>query len=320
MRTAKVGRHIAARPYALATALILSACRDQPAAPEPLSDPRGLILAVTTAYPAEIHVMRPDGSDRRQLTRDAANDLHPHWAPDGRTIVFSRAQDSMPGTSIRRPDIYVMNADGSGMRPIYQGSAAYGPRWSPDGRTIAFVREDAGIGRRVYLINPDGTDIRLVTSEAHSIAPDWTPDGARLLFLGTRPERPARSIYTIRANATDEQLVGGDAVCVGNVQEARWSPDGTRIAYRCDDAPGGAIFIINADATARVRLTPESTGPHYIFDTSPVWSPDGAQIAFMSNRQGSGAWVMDATGANATRIRGQGEPELVPTDWGAVPQ
>ncbi len=55
-----------------------------------------------------------------------------HWSPEGRRIVFSSEQDSNPGWLVRRPEIYVMNADGSDVRKLtnsLEGSST--PRWSP---------------------------------------------------------------------------------------------------------------------------------------------------------------------------------------------
>jgi Tol biopolymer transport system component len=302
--------------------LLFAACHhDRAVAPEPpLSDPHGLILSATIAYPAEIYVMRSDASGLRQLTRDSANDLDPRWSPDGHLIVFSRATDASGG-SAGSPEIYVMNPDGSGKRLLYHGvGQEREPAYSPDGLEIAFAQDDPGIGPRVHVMNADGSGERLVTPMAESRAPDWRPDGARILFLGTRPTRAARSIYTALPDGTDEQLVGGDAACVGNVQEARWSPDGGRIAYRCDDAPGGAIFIIHADGTAPVRLSPVSPGPNYDFDRYPLWSPDGRQIAYLGvhSSNPSGPWLMDTTGANRAVLGLPATAGLVPYDWGAL--
>jgi TolB protein len=58
--------------------------------------------------------------------------------------------------------------------------------------------------------------------------------------------------------------------------EPAWSPDGKRIAYTSagSNTPR-AIYVMNADGTARRRLTFGRTG-----DGSPAWSPDGREILF----------------------------------------
>jgi TolB protein len=69
------------------------------------------ILYVSSRGNNEIYVVNPDGSGRRNLTRNPTFDGQPAWSPDGRRIAFASKRDGEWG-------IYVMNADGSGQQKL----------------------------------------------------------------------------------------------------------------------------------------------------------------------------------------------------------
>lgn len=247
---------------------------------QPFSDPRGLLLVVhDNGAAAEIYAMRPDGSERRQLTKNNLSDVDPDWSPDGRFIVFVRAQDSTPPAPTRRPDIFVMNADGSGAHRLYAapGWAAH-PRWSPDGRRIAFDSFEPASGQsRVYIMNSDGSGVHvLAPNTGDNFAPEWSPDGTRLLFISNRAPRSWWTMYVMQADGSGERQLAGDEACTTNVGAARWSPDGSRIAYSCDTNNSGLIYTIGADGTNRQTI--EVSAAH------AVWSPAGDRIAFSADR------------------------------------
>ena len=83
----------------------------------------------------EISVMNADGSGQRRLTRNplantqvlvaGATDEDPAWSPDGSKIAFVRGHG-------KNAEIYVMNADGSGLRRLTRNRVEdYGPAWQP---------------------------------------------------------------------------------------------------------------------------------------------------------------------------------------------
>ncbi len=74
---------------------------------------RRAVRGVVGGRSGEIYVMNADGSGKRNLTRNPANDSSPSWSPDGRRIAFVSNRDG-------RPEAYVMNADGSGQRSLVQ--------------------------------------------------------------------------------------------------------------------------------------------------------------------------------------------------------
>lgn len=119
---------------------------------------------------------------------------------------------------------------------------------------------------------------------------DVSPDGQRLVFdlLG--------DLYTL-------PLAGGEAVPLTHSMawemQARWSPDGRRIAYISDAGGGDNVWVMNADGTDAKAVTSETFRLLY----TPTWSPDGRYIAarkhFTGSRSlGSGEiWLYHASGA-----------------------
>ena len=75
----------------------------------------------------EIYVMDPDGVNRTRLTHHAAEDFHPSWSPNGEKIAFHRREPD------GRDDIFVMNADGTGLLNITETLQIeeINPAWNP---------------------------------------------------------------------------------------------------------------------------------------------------------------------------------------------
>lgn len=90
--------------------------------------------------------MKPDGSDKEQLTFDEYNDWFPHISPDGKWIVFISFQSTINPNdhpSYKRVMLRLMPANGGVPRVIaylYGGQGTINvPSWSPDSKFIAFV-------------------------------------------------------------------------------------------------------------------------------------------------------------------------------------
>ncbi|QDH13778.1 Tol-Pal system protein TolB [Formicincola oecophyllae] len=146
-------------------------------APRFAPDGRSVVLAVTTRNGgSDIYSVDLGTGTRHQLT-DAPGviDTSPCYSPDGRQIVFNSDRGGSP-------QLYVMNADGSGAHRISYGAGHYGsPVWSPRGDLIAFTRMQHG-QFSLGVMNPDGSGERTLTRGFTVESPSFAPNGREIVF------------------------------------------------------------------------------------------------------------------------------------------
>ncbi len=193
----------------------------------------------------------------------------PAWSPDGRRIAFTSTRSSTPGAPVLHQEIYVMNADGSGVTRVTNNPAqdAVHPAWSPDGRRIAFTSFSD-----IYVANADGSGspINLTNDQPPDAQPSWSPDGTRIAYESERDNHA--EIIVMNADGS------GRARLTNSLENFQpdWSPDGSQIAFTSGRDGNAEIYVMNADGSAQTNLT-NDPGP----DGEPAWSPDGQQIAFV---------------------------------------
>jgi Tol biopolymer transport system component len=121
--------------------------------------------------PSGIYVMDIDGSDPILLYEDDYGLMKCDWSPDGKKIAFTTDMD-YPSD----PEVYVINADGSGLTNLTRNSAVdTDPAWSPDGTKITFASNRDG-DFNIYTMNADGSGIAQLTNERYDeLDPHWQP-------------------------------------------------------------------------------------------------------------------------------------------------
>jgi len=179
-------------------------------------------------------------------------------------------------------DIYVVRADGTGMRQVTTDPAAdFDPTQSPDGTRIAY-RHQIGDDRStdIYVVDADGSGETNI-SRNEEVA-DWAPalvaGWVRDRFQLRPPDDGAPPRLRHEPDGSGVRRIGGDIW----VEYPAWSPDGSQIAFMAQTPEGTQnyeIFVMNADGTDPRRFT-ESPGD----DGWPTWSPDGTRILFSSVR------------------------------------
>jgi Tol biopolymer transport system component len=214
-------------------------------------------------------------------------------SPDGTRIAFSSEE---AGTR----QIYVMNADGTGKRRISSDEyEARDPDWSPDGRMLAYVGFGRGTRRNVFVLNLSTGEVRQLTHEPRDVrSPDWSPDGDRILYTEGEPGRQSqlRTVTVATGKITTLTDKGEEAA------EGSWSPDGSRIVYTLDGVGNGdgttdkfhGIWTSDAQGHDRQELIATHDGTYV-----PVWSPDGANVAYFLESAASGASCCDVYIADA---------------------
>jgi len=256
-------------------------------------------IAFQVAAGGDIFVVDANG---RSAARRLTSGMDPAWSPDGGMLAFVRW--TVPW------GIYVINADGTGERLIWQQNLVRSPTWSPDGRRLAFTRQEGGAPARsicvpgygcfelsadpywrLGVVSLDGGEKEDLPDDLHSFSPTWSPLGNRIVYGGERG---------LRATFLDEvpRFVFEDISAAFPV----FSPDGARLAFMYKRHDHWDIFVINADGSGLQQLTSSSPlAEKPAHNVSPTWSPDGQHILFLSDRDGRWRpYIMAADGSGQT--------------------
>jgi Tol biopolymer transport system component len=160
--------------------------------------------------PYRIFVVRADGSSRSLLTDQAQGsaDRSPAWSPDGTRIAF--VSDRAGGF----PELYVMNADGTGVTRLTDNTQIDGnPSWSPDGTHIVFERCCKNGTSDVFSIDvATRAETNLTSSTTHQdFDPAWSPDGTRIAYVSFEVGNGNIDIWVMNADGSGRDRLTQEA-------------------------------------------------------------------------------------------------------------
>ncbi len=221
----------------------------------PTRSPSGGRLAFSShaAGSSDIYVVNRDGTGMHRITSGQTDELTPAWSPDGRRIAFARFD---PG-DFDRGALWSMAPDGSDQRRLTANSfnSDILPVYTPDGRHIVFTSSKGGLVAAVWVMNADGSgQHRLTPAAQEGTAWDISPDGRHILFGDHQNTSLATSLLVMDLDGAGVRRLTTAGCCFHDAS-ARYSPDGTKIAFTTDRTFAGRgiheaeIWEMDADGT-----------------------------------------------------------------------
>jgi Tol biopolymer transport system component len=218
--------------------------------------------------------------------------VSPALSPDGTAIAYLSEgksffvdlylADAETGRVQRRLIKSAFNADFESLRFIYSTGS-----WSPDGRYFAIAAKHGGQDDLVIFDVPHDRVHRRIKVPLSGITnPSWSPDGRRLVFTGYAGG--LSDLFVINADGTGLERLTQDKYAE---LHPAWSPDGRTIAFATDRGPRTSLATLRFGplsialyhlADGRVELLDHMSGENI----NPQWAPDGASLAFISDRTG----------------------------------
>ena len=267
----------------------------------------------------KIWTMDIDGGNKRMVSPDRGAHTCSFFYPGSEKILFA-STSHLAGACPPKPewpssiryawplypyDIYRSNADGSAMERLTD-NAGYDaePVISGDGSKIVFGSQREG-DFDIYIMDADGSNVKRLTDTVGYDGGPWiSPDGKRIVWRAWHPQTPAEKRQWrlnmqnnyIQSTPLDIWVMNSDGSGKTRLTNngatnwaPSWHPDGERIVFssnmddwRNDYETYGhnfELYLINRDGSGLERLTYNT-----VFDSFPMFSPDGSKLAFGANR------------------------------------
>jgi dipeptidyl aminopeptidase/acylaminoacyl peptidase len=197
----------------------------------------------------------------------------PQRSPDGKWVAYTASTIDVEKDK-RDTDLWMASWEGTEQVRLTSGpEGESSPRWSPDGRYLSFLasrgtEEEKKSGAQVWLLDRRGGEARKLTDIKGGVGEyAWSPDGNRLMLVVNDPD-PADE---------PEKMDGWKRKTKPPVVVDRYRFKQDRSGYL--KAPASHLWLFDVEAGKAEQLTKGSYD-----DGAPAWSPDGARIAFVSDR------------------------------------
>jgi len=191
------------------------------------------------------------------------------------------------------------------------------PVLSPDGKQVAYSWFNKEYGWELRVIGTDGSAPRVLykgtaTNSDWVFAAGWTPDGKYIAALIAESRAKAEVDLVSATDGSRRVLKPLSESASRAMGLLRFSPDGRYIAYETRQKPDSKendILLFNVETKEEIPLV-----QHPANDFSPIWTLDGKNILFASDRTGTlGFWLQPVADGKP-----KGPPQLIKSDLGSV--
>ena len=209
---------------------------------------------------------------------------NPVISPDGKWVAYTVRETNLKKDKAETRIWMVSLESGEAIPMTGKGYSASSPKWSPDGKYLTFTAAKGEKAKtQVWRLNRLGGEAEQVTTIKQGVGSyDWSPDGKRLLLVIKDPKPEL-----LTKDKEDDKKPKPHVI--------------DRLQFKRDytgylDRRRNHIYTYTPGDTAAVQITSGDFD-----DSSPVWSPDGQSLAFVSNRSdnpdgntNSDIWIVDA--------------------------
>jgi len=244
----------------------------------------------------EIYVADFDGHNPQAVTHDGAIVAAPAWVPDRLALYYTSyklgnpdifyhdlttgqrraiarygglntsAAVSPDGTKVAMilskggsPNVYVCNADGSGLKKMTATSEDSAPCWSPDGQWICFATK-INSRRLLAKVPAGGGEVQIVKTVGVSnpTEPDWSPDNKWIAFTSQAREFDICVV----------PIAGGDVTLLVPGEDPSWAPNSRTLIYARRTASYRYVLSLLDAPTKQVKDVARVSGN----DSQPAWA------------------------------------------------
>jgi Tol biopolymer transport system component len=211
-----------------------------------------------------------DSPKTKRLTTGTLWHGAPRFSPDGRSVALTRGSRS-------KTDIFILSLEDREIEQLtFLGADSWQPVWSPDGREIAFGSTQGG-APQVWSVGSRGGTPRPFEKTSLSKDLAWAP-GSRILY-----QRPGDSgFHFLDAKSEEETPFAADDAGGMSASDPlqffswmfspRYSPDGARVAVKCQCPDGEGIWVHSVRGSSRILVYKDPQA------LPTGWSADGAWV------------------------------------------